>query len=47
MDSKQALQIEKEKRKAVAKKRIGWFLGVVDVALLIYIAIEILILVQH
>ena len=46
MDAKQALQIEKAKRKAVAKKRICWFLGAVDLALVIYIAIQIILLLQ-
>ncbi|MBO5578164.1 MAG: hypothetical protein J5955_03560 [Bacilli bacterium] len=46
MDSKEALAIEKKKRKAVAKKRICWFLGAVDLALVIYIAIQIILLLQ-
>lgn len=47
MDSKQALRIEKEKRKAVAKKRICWFLGILDVVLVIYIAIQVILIIQH
>ena len=47
MDAKQALQIEKAKRKAVAKKRICWFLAIVDIALVIYIAIQIIMLIQR
>ena len=47
MDAEKALQIEKEKRKAVAKKRICWFLAIVDVALVIYIAIQIILLIQQ
>ncbi len=46
MDSKEALAIEKKKRKAVAKKRICWFLGVVDLSLVIYIAVQIILLLQ-
>ena len=46
MDSKEALAIEKKKRKAVAKKRICWVLAILDVALAIYIAVQIIILVQ-
>jgi len=46
MDSKEALAIEKRKRKAVAKKRICWFLGAIDLVLLIYIAIQIILLAQ-
>ena len=46
MDSKEALRIEKEKRKAVAKKRICWVLAILDVALAIYIAVQIIILLQ-
>ena len=47
MDSKEALRIEKEKRKAVAKKRICWVLGILDVGALIYIAIQILLIAQN
>ncbi|MBO6280439.1 MAG: hypothetical protein J6M95_02535 [Bacilli bacterium] len=46
MDSKEALKIEKQKRKAVAKRRICWLLGILDIALVIYIAVQIIILVQ-
>ena len=46
MDSKEALQIEKAKRKAVAKKRICWFLAIVNVVLVIYIAIQIILIIQ-
>ena len=46
MNQAEALRIEKEKRKAVAKKRICWFLGAVDLALVIYIAIQIILLLQ-
>ena len=46
MDSKEALRIEKEKRKAVAKKRICWVLAILDVALVVYIAIQIIIIIQ-
>lgn len=46
MDSKEALAIEKKKRKAVAKKRICWVLAILDVALAIYIAVQVIILVQ-
>ncbi len=46
MDSKEALAIEKKKRKAVAKKRICWVLAILDVALAIYIAVQIIILLQ-
>ena len=47
MNSKQALQIEKARRKAIATKRICWVLGILDVALLIYVIVQVLILVQH
>ena len=46
MDNKEALQIEKDKRKAVAKYRICWFLGILDLLLIIYIIIQIIIAVQ-
>ena len=46
MDSKEALQIEKDKRKAVAKYRICWFLGIIDVLLVVYIIIQIILLIQ-
>ena len=46
MDSKEALAIEKKKRKAVAKKRICWVLAILDVALAVYIAVQVIILVQ-
>ena len=46
MDSKEALAIEKKKRKAVAKKRICWVLAILDIALAIYIAVQVIILVQ-
>lgn len=46
MDSKEALAIEKKKRKAVAKKRICWVLAILDVALAIYIAVQVIILLQ-
>ena len=47
MDSKEALRIEKEKRKAVAKKRICWVLGILDIVLLIYIIIQIIMICQN
>ena len=47
MDSKEALKLEKDKRKAVAKYRICWFLGVLDIALVIYIIIQIILLIQN
>ena len=47
MDSKEALRIEKEKRKAVANKRICWILAILDVALLIYVVVQVLIIVQN
>ena len=47
MDAQKALEIEKEKRKAVARKRICWFLAIVDVALVIYIAIQVILLIQQ
>ena len=47
MDAKEALQIERDKRKAVARKRICWFLAILNVVLVIYIAIQIIILIQH
>ena len=46
MDSKEALAIEKKKRKAVAKKRICWVLAILDVALAVYIAVQVIILIQ-
>ena len=47
MDAKEALQIEKTKRKAVARKRICWFLAIMNIALVIYIAIQIILLIQN
>ena len=46
MDRQRALQIEKQKRKAVATKRICWVLAIADVALLIYIVVQVLIIIQ-
>ncbi len=46
MDSKEALQIEKDKRKAVAKYRICWFLAILDIVLIIYIVIQAILLIQ-
>ena len=46
MDAKEALRIEKEKRKAVANRRICWVLGILDVALVIYIVIQIIMIIQ-
>ena len=46
MNSKEALLLEKKKRKAVAKKRICWLLAIVDIALLVYVAIQIIIIIQ-
>ena len=49
MDSKtkEALKVEKEKRKAVATRRICWVLGILDIALVIYIAVQIIIIIQN
>jgi hypothetical protein len=46
MNQAEALRIEKEKRKAVAKKRICWLLAILNIALAIYIVIQFIIIFQ-
>lgn len=46
MNAKEALQIEKNKRKAVAKKRICWVLGILDIALIVYLAVQIILIIE-
>ena len=46
MNSKEALKIEKENRKEIARKRICYLLLCLDILLVIYFAIQIIFLVQ-
>ena len=44
IDEKEALESEKAKRKEVAKRRIFWFLVVLDIALVALIVIDVFLL---
>ena len=46
MNSKEALQIEKENRKALSKKRTTFLVLGLDVALIVYIVIQVFIIIQ-
>lgn len=47
MNQAEALRIEKEKRKAVAKKRICWLLAILNIVLAIYIVVQFIIIFQN
>lgn len=46
MDKNKALQIEKDKRKIIATRRICFVLAIMDVALLVYLIVQIILLAQ-